>query len=196
MNRIQLIGRLGRDPEGGQSGKGTYASFSLATHEHWTDRGSGERLEHTEWHQVVCYDRLAGIAMDFLKKGSEVYVEGRQRTTLWTDGDGNEQRSKEIRIDELKMLGRVQHADLVLTAAKGMESIEKLIKDAAVGLRTDVSLGDLASMLNTVRTNLAGKDDSYVEAIASLGPRDAGRATNPGRERASDVGSNTGRHGA
>lgn len=173
MNRIQLIGRLGRDPEGGQSGKGAYASFSLATNEYWTDRSSGERVEHTEWHHLVCYDRLAGIAMDFLTKGSEVYVEGRQRTTKWTDKDGKEQRSTEIRIDELKMLRRAPEADPVVTAAKAMASIEKLMKDAAVGLRADVSLADLASMLNAVRTNLVGEDDSHIEAAEIAGPRAA-----------------------
>ena len=58
MNRTQLIGRLGRDPEGGQGPKGVYANFSLATNEYWTDRSSGELVEHSEWHQLVCYDRL------------------------------------------------------------------------------------------------------------------------------------------
>ena len=106
MNRTQLIGRLGRDPEGGRSGTGTYANFSLATNEYWTDRTSGELVEHTEWHQLVCYDRLAEIALEFLTKGSEIYVEGRQRTTRWTDKDGKEQRGSEIRVDELKMLRR------------------------------------------------------------------------------------------
>ena len=158
MNRVQLIGRLGRDPEGGQSGKGSYATFSLATHEYWTDRGSGELVEHTEWHQLICYDRLAEIALEFLTKGSEVYVEGRQRATRWTDKDGIEQRGLEIRIDEMKMLRRAPKADPVVAAAKGIASIEILLKDLAVGLRNDVTLADLAGMLNVVRTNLVGAD--------------------------------------
>ncbi|MDM0108447.1 single-stranded DNA-binding protein [Variovorax sp. J22R24] len=162
MNRVQLIGRLGRDPEGGHSGKGSYATFSLATNEYWTDRGSGELVEHTEWHQLICYDRLAEIAREFLTKGSEVYVEGRQRTTHWTDKDGTEQRGLEIRIDEMKMLRRAPKTDPVVAAAKGMASIETLMKDVAVGLRNDVTLADLAGMLNVVRTNLAG-DDSEKE---------------------------------
>ncbi|MEJ8852136.1 single-stranded DNA-binding protein [Variovorax rhizosphaerae] len=159
MNRTQLIGRLGRDPEGGQSGKGVYASFSLATNEYWTDRTSGESVEHTEWHQVVCYDRLAEIALEFLTKGSEVYVEGRQRTTRWTDKDGVEQRGLELRIDELKMLRRAPKADPVVAAAKGMASIETLLKDFGSGARTDFTLAELASMLNKVRTNLVGEED-------------------------------------
>ena len=159
MNRTQLIGRLGRDPEGGQGGTGTYATFSLATNEYWTDRTSGELVEHTEWHQLVCYDRLAEIALEFLTKGSEIYAEGRQRTTRWTDKEGKEQRGSEIRVDELKMLRRAPRADPVVSAAKGIASIEKLLKDVALGLRTDVSLADLAAMLNTVRTTMIGDDD-------------------------------------
>lgn len=158
MNRVQLIGRLGRDPEGGQSGKGRYATFRLATNEYWTDRGSGELVEHTEWHQLICYDRLAEIALEFLTKGSEVYVEGRQRATRWTAKDGIEQRGLEIRIDEMKMLRRTPKTDPVVAAAKGMASIETLMKDLAVGLRSDVTLADLAGMLNLLRTNLVGDD--------------------------------------
>lgn len=158
MNRIQLIGRLGRDPEGGQSGKGTYASFSLATNEYWTDRTAGQVVEHTEWHQLVCYDRLAEIALEFLMKGSEIYVEGRQRSTRWTDKDGKDQRNTEIRVDDLKMLRRAPKADPVVVAAKAMASIEKLMRNVATGLRSDVTLIELAGMLNLVRTNLVGEN--------------------------------------
>lgn len=156
MNRVQLIGRLGRDPESGLSGKGSYASFGLATNEYWTDRGSGELVEHTEWHQLICYDRLAQIAQEFLTKGSEVYVEGRLRTTRWTDKDGKEQRGSEIRIDEMKMLRRAPKMDPVVAAAKSMASIETMMRDLAVGLRNDVTLADLAGMLNVVRSTLVG----------------------------------------
>ena len=163
MNRVQLIGRLGRDPEGGQSGKGSYANLSLATSEYWTDRVSGELVEHTEWHQLICYDRLAEIAQEFLTKGSEVYVEGRQRTTRWTDKDGKEQRGFEIRIDEMKMLRRAPKMDPVVAAAKSMASIEILMKDVAEGLRNDVTLADFAGMLNVVRTTLVGDDNKDKE---------------------------------
>ena len=170
MNRTQLIGRLGRHPEGGRSGTGTYANFSLATNEYWTDRASGELVEHTEWHQLVCYDRLAEIALEFLTKGSEIYVEGRQRTTRWTDKDGKEQRSSEIRVDELKMLRRAPRADPIVSAAKGIASIEKLLMDVALGLRTDVSLADLATMLNTVRTTMIGDDEHVGESNGRAAP--------------------------
>ena len=170
MNRVQLIGRLGRDPEGGQSGKGSYATFSLATNEYWTDRGSGELVEHTEWHQLICYDRLAEIAREFLTKGSEVYIEGRQRTTHWIDKDGKEQRSLEIRIDEMKMLRRAPKMDPVVAAARGMASIETIMKDVSVGLRNDVTLADLAGMLNVVRTTLVGDDHDKESAREATAP--------------------------
>ena len=86
-------------------------------------------------------------------------MEGRQRTTRWTDKDGVEQRGLEIRIDELKMLRRAPKADPVVAAAKGMASIETLLKDFGAGTRDDFSLADLAGMLNKVRTNLVGEDD-------------------------------------
>ena len=158
MNRIQLIGRLGRDPEGGQNAKGGFATFSLATHEFWTDRASGERGEHTEWHNLVCYDRLAEIALEFLSKGSEIYVEGRVRSTRWTDKEGKELRATEIRVDELKMLRRAPKADPIVLAAKSMASLETLMRDAAVGRRSDVTMTDFADMLNTIRTVLVGAD--------------------------------------
>lgn len=170
MNRVQLIGRLGRDPEGGQSGKGSYATFSLATNEYWTDRGSGELVEHTEWHQLICYDRLAEIAREFLTKGSEVYIEGRQRTTHWIDKDGKEQRGLEIRIDEMKMLRRAPKMDPVVAAARGMASIETIMKDVSVGLRNDVTLADLAGMLNVVRTTLVGDDHDKESAREATAP--------------------------
>ena len=160
MNRTQLIGRLGRDPEGGQGPKGVYANFGLATNEYWTDRSSGELVERTEWHQLVCYDRLAEIALEFLTKGSEVFVEGRVRSTRWTDKDGKEQRATEIRIDELKMLRRAPKADPVVVAAKGMASMEKLMRDSAVGLRSEVTMADLADMMNSIRTGLVGEEQA------------------------------------
>lgn len=160
MNRIQLIGRLGRNPEGGESPKGRYASFSLATHEHWTDRASGERREHTQWHNIICYDRLAEIAMEFLSKGSEVYVEGRQRSTQWTDKDGQEQRGIEVRVDDLKMLRRAPGTEPLLAVATGLASVEKLLLAVAAGKRSDVSLVDVASMVAMLRSSLVGEDSS------------------------------------
>ena len=158
MNRIQLIGRLGRDPQGGPSGKGSYANFSLATNERWTDRETGEAVEHTEWHQLVCFDRLAEIAMEFLTKGSEVYVEGRPRATRWNDKDGREHHGTEVRLDELRMLRRAPRPDPAAIAAEAMASIEALLGEVARGVRKDVSLTDLAGMVNVIRTTLVAPD--------------------------------------
>lgn len=160
MNRIQLIGRLGRDPEGGQGPAGPYASFSLATHEHWMDRHTGETVEHTEWHRLVCFNRWADIALEFLVKGSEVYVEGPVRSTRWIDKDGLKQRGTEVRVDELRMLRRAPSAEPTLLAAQGLASIEKLLEDFDAGRRTDVSLVDVAGMLRLLRAGLVGEEDS------------------------------------
>lgn len=106
VNKVILVGNLGRDPElrtfpsGGQ-----IANISIATTEQWKDRQSGERRELTEWHNVVFNDRLAEIAGQYLRKGSAVYVEGRLRTRKWQDQSGQDRYTTEIRADVLQMLG-------------------------------------------------------------------------------------------
>lgn len=106
VNKVILVGNLGRDPElrtfpsGGQ-----VANISIATTEQWKDRQSGERRELTEWHNVVFNDRLAEIAGQYLRKGSSVYVEGRLRTRKWQDQNGQDRYTTEIRADVLQMLG-------------------------------------------------------------------------------------------
>lgn len=170
MNRIQLIGRLGRDPEGGQGATGAYAGFSLATHEHWMDRSAGETVEHTEWHRLVCFDRLADIALEFLVKGSEVYVEGPVRSTRWTDREGREQRRTEVRVEVLRMLRRAPTADPIVLAAQGIASLEKLLQDAGAGLRADVSMADVARMLRLIRTGLVSGDVDATGPAAGDGP--------------------------
>lgn len=161
MNRIQLIGRLGRDPEGGESPKGPYASFSLATHEYWTDRATGERRDHTEWHNLICYDRLAEIVLEFLAKGSEVYVEGRQRSTQWTDKDGHEQRGIEVRVDDLKMLRRAPSTEQPFFAvSKGLAAVEKLLREAGTGKRKNLQLAEVASMVAALRTSLVAEESA------------------------------------
>ena len=172
MNRIQLMGRLGRDPEGGLSGSGRYAHFSLATHEHWFDQASGQRVEHTEWHHLVCHDRLAQIALDFLSKGSEVYAEGRQRSVRWTDREGREQRSTQVRVDELRMLRHAPRTDPVVIAAKGIATVERLLVDLAVGLSPEVTLAELAAILNLIRSNLTSVEEGAQEGETTR-PSDA-----------------------
>ena len=105
LNKVQLIGNLGRDPEVGHTPNGTaVANVSLATTSTWKDRESGERQEETEWHRVVFFGRLAEVVGEYMKKGSPMYVGGRLRTRKW-DKDGQDHYSTEIVADEMQMLG-------------------------------------------------------------------------------------------
>ena len=107
VNKVILVGNLGNDPEVKQfENGGMIANVSIATSERWTDRNTGERKEHTEWHRVVFNNRLAEIAQQYLRKGSQVYVEGSLRTRKWTDPQtGQDRYSTEIRADSMQMLG-------------------------------------------------------------------------------------------
>jgi single-strand DNA-binding protein len=106
VNKVILIGNLGRDPETRYLPNGdAVTNVTLATTESWKDKGSGERQEKTEWHRVTFYRRLAEIAGEYLKKGSPVYVEGRLETRKWTDKEGKERYTTEIIANEMKMLG-------------------------------------------------------------------------------------------
>jgi len=106
VNKVILIGNLGRDPETRYMPNGeAVTNVTLATTETWKDRGSGERQEKTEWHRVTFYRRLAEIAGEYLKKGSQLYVEGRLETRKWTDKEGKDRYTTEIIATEMKMLG-------------------------------------------------------------------------------------------
>lgn len=106
LNKVLLIGNLGRDPETKFLPNGdAVANVTIATTESWKDKGSGERQEKTEWHRVTFYKRLAEIAGQYLKKGSQVYVEGRIETRKWQDKEGKDRYSTEIIASEMKMLG-------------------------------------------------------------------------------------------
>jgi single-strand DNA-binding protein len=106
VNKVILIGNLGRDPETRYMPNGeAVTNITLATTETWKDRTSGERQEKTEWHRVTFYRRLAEIAGEYLKKGSQVYVEGRLETRKWTDKEGKDRYTTEIIASEMKMLG-------------------------------------------------------------------------------------------
>ena len=106
VNRVILVGNLGRDPETRYLPDGAaITNASLATSEQWTDKASGEKKEHVEWHRLVFRGRLAEVAGEYLKKGSQVYIEGRIRTRKWQDKDGQERYSTEIMADVMKMLG-------------------------------------------------------------------------------------------
>ncbi|HEX8887115.1 MAG TPA: single-stranded DNA-binding protein [Noviherbaspirillum sp.] len=112
LNKVTLIGYLGRDPETRSTAAGdSVAQFTLATTETWKDKASGEKREATEWHRVVLYRKLAEIAGQYLKKGSLVYVEGRLQTRKWTGKDDVERYVVEIIADDLRMLGGRAHGD-------------------------------------------------------------------------------------
>ena len=106
VNKVILVGNLGRDPEVRYSAEGAaICNISIATTSQWKDRTSGEKREETEWHRVVFYNRLAEIAGEYLRKGRPVYVEGRLRTRKWTGQDGQERFTTEIIAEEMQMLG-------------------------------------------------------------------------------------------
>ena len=106
INKVILIGNLGRDPEVRYTPSGSaVCNVTLATTRSWKGKDSGEKQEETEWHRIVFYDRLAEIAGEYLKKGRSVYVEGRLKTRKWTDKEGKEQYTTEVIANEMQMLG-------------------------------------------------------------------------------------------
>jgi single-strand DNA-binding protein len=106
LNKIMLIGNLGADPETRYMPSGeAVTNIRLATAEKWKDKASGEDKEHTEWHRISFFGRLAEVAGEYQKKGSQAYVEGQLRTRKWQDKDGNDRYTTEVRADRLVMLG-------------------------------------------------------------------------------------------
>ncbi|MEO6743566.1 MAG: single-stranded DNA-binding protein [Caldimonas sp.] len=106
VNKVIIIGNLGRDPEVRYTPNGSaVCNIGVATTRTWKAKDSGDKVEETEWHRVVFYDRLAEIAGEYLKKGRSVYVEGRLKTRKWQDKDGAEKYTTEIIAEEMKMLG-------------------------------------------------------------------------------------------
>lgn len=106
INQVQLIGRVGRDPEVRNTSQGTaIANVSLATSETWKDKATGEKREATEWHRIVFYDRLAEVVGQYAKKGALIFVQGSLKTRKWTDKDGVEKYTTEIQAREMKLLG-------------------------------------------------------------------------------------------
>ncbi|MDH5485588.1 MAG: single-stranded DNA-binding protein [Gammaproteobacteria bacterium] len=105
VNKVILIGNLGKDPEVRYSANGgALANITLATSESWKDKNTGETVEKTEWHRVVFFRRLAEIAGEYLKKGSKVYIEGKLQTRKWQDKDGQDRYTTEIVANEMQML--------------------------------------------------------------------------------------------
>ena len=106
VNKVILVGRLGRDPELKYTASGVpFCRFSMATDDTWNDKASGERQERTEWHNIVAWDRLAEICNQYLTKGRLVYIEGSLQTREWDDQDGNKRKTTEIRARDMVLLG-------------------------------------------------------------------------------------------
>ncbi len=106
LNKVQLIGNLGRDPETRYSADGAaITNIAIATTDSWKDKATGEKKENTEWHRIVFFGKLAEIAGEYLRKGGSVYVEGKLRTRKWTDKEGVERYTTEIVGDQMLMLG-------------------------------------------------------------------------------------------
>jgi single-strand DNA-binding protein len=105
LNRVQLIGRLGKNPEVRYTTNGSaVANFSMATNEAWTGK-DGQKNERTEWHNIVAWGKLGEICGEYLTKGKQVYIEGRISTRSWEDRDGNKRYTTEVRADNMIMLG-------------------------------------------------------------------------------------------
>ena len=106
VNKVILIGNLGKDPEIRYAPSGSaICNIALATSRSWKDKTTGERQEETEWHRVVFFDRMAEVAGEYLKKGKSVYIEGRLKTRKWTDKEGAEKYTTEVMADKMEMLG-------------------------------------------------------------------------------------------
>ena len=106
VNKVIIVGNLGADPETRAMPSGsTVANLRIATTENWKDRQTGEQQERTEWHRVVLFGRLGEVAAEYLRKGSQVYIEGSLRTRKWTDKQGTERYSTEIVGNDMQMLG-------------------------------------------------------------------------------------------
>ena len=107
INKVELIGNLGAEPETKpMPSGGNVVNLSIATTRRWKDRNTGERKDATEWHRVVCFNRTADIAAQYLKKGSQVYIEGRLQTRKWQAQDGTDRYSTEVVVNSLTMLGK------------------------------------------------------------------------------------------
>lgn len=111
INKVMLIGNLGQDPESRYMPNGkAVANVSLATSESWTDKGTGELREKTEWHRLVFFDRLAEVVQEYLKKGSKIYAEGKLQTRKW-EKDGQDHYTTEIVVNTMQMLDARTNTD-------------------------------------------------------------------------------------
>lgn len=137
INKVILVGRLGRDPELRYTPSGTaVANFSMATDERWSS--NGETQSRTEWHNIVVWSKLAEICNQYLTKGRLIFIEGRLQTRDWEDKDGNKRRTTEIVATDMKMLGgRREDAPVGQTVAAETGSSSESSNDMEVGITDD-----------------------------------------------------------
>ncbi|MDH3350290.1 MAG: single-stranded DNA-binding protein [Gammaproteobacteria bacterium] len=106
INKVIIVGNLGSDPETRYRPSGSaVTNLTVATNESWKDKQTGEQKDRTEWHKVAMFNRLAEVAAEYLRKGSQVYIEGKLRTRKWQDKNGQDRWTTEIIADEMQMLG-------------------------------------------------------------------------------------------
>ena len=126
INKVILIGNLGKDPEVRHLESGVaVCNFSIATGETYKDRNSGEKVTHTEWHNIVLWRGLAEVAEKYLKKGAKIYIEGKLRTRSWQDQEGNTRYTTEILGDNMTMLGKSEPNSSPAASSKSMEASKK-----------------------------------------------------------------------
>ena len=146
VNKVILLGNVGRDPETRYAQNGTAVTrFSIATSEIWKDRSSGEQQERTEWHNIVCFARLAEVAGEYLKKGSKVYIEGQLRTSSW-EQDGQKKYRTEVNAKELQMLDSKGHSEIQTSLQDGRsfsseasDASEKILEETSVPHKDDIA---------------------------------------------------------
>jgi single-strand DNA-binding protein len=142
INKVILVGHLGVDPETRYMPSGSaVTNLRLATSEAWKDKQTGDQQERTEWHRVAMFGRLAEIAAEYLRKGSQVYIEGSLRTRKWQDKDGNDRFSTEIVANEMQMLGG--RADQSAPARSAPSSSSSQPSSAPPGSDDDVFNDDI-----------------------------------------------------
>ena len=123
INKVIIVGNLGADPDSRAMPSGNaVTNINVATSESWNDRDTGEKQEKTEWHRVVFFNRLAEIAAQYLKKGSQVYVEGKLQTRKWEDKEGNERWTTEVVANQMQMLGDRMSNDMSNDNASSSQS--------------------------------------------------------------------------
>ena len=137
LNRVMLIGNLGRDPELRYTQSGSpVANFTLATNERYTD-AAGERKERTEWHRVVCFGKQAEIVGEYTRKGRQVFVEGALQTREWTDREGNKRYTTEVRAQRVLLIGQRSPAAEAPAASVGREETGDDVTAVAEGAGFD-----------------------------------------------------------